>query len=259
MPPRSRAGPGAMPPAPSRRARPRPCGACTLTPIPGCALPTTALPCLQADAKCEAYTWHDQHQGGWALDCIGRRDGQYTAVAEDGHFSGRSPKAVPASGPSPSPPGPPAGPPNIYSTAVGDKLTNGMLGLQLNGERATIARYPNQPGGVEVSCGYGCMVNGGSATWTPPDFNKYGAVDCKCPPRPLPSAGGWPERCLPARQRGGSGSQGQGLCVVRQGGWRRRQGEVLYRQAAKGAAAPVLFSCSRVALSFPLLNQTTRT
>ena len=51
-----------------------------------------------------------------------------------------------------------------------------MSGLQLNGERATIARYPNQPGGVETSCGYGCMVAGGDAKWTPPDFNKYGNV-----------------------------------------------------------------------------------
>ncbi len=51
-----------------------------------------------------------------------------------------------------------------------------MGGLQIDGKRATIARYPNQPGGVEVSCGYGCMVSSGSATWTPPDFNKFGNV-----------------------------------------------------------------------------------
>eukprot|EP00750_Incisomonas_marina_P029589 INCI7199.2.p1 GENE.INCI7199.2~~INCI7199.2.p1 ORF type:complete len:934 (-),score=146.71 INCI7199.2:719-3520(-) len=49
-------------------------------------------------------------------------------------------------------------------------------GLQLNGVRATRARFPNQPGGVEVSPGYNGMIPGGSATWTPPDLNKYGPV-----------------------------------------------------------------------------------
>jgi len=42
--------------------------------------------------------------------------------------------------------------------------------------RLTVARYPNQPGGIEVSCGYDCMINGGDATWTPPQFNRFGDV-----------------------------------------------------------------------------------
>lgn len=49
-------------------------------------------------------------------------------------------------------------------------------GLQLNGERATRARHPNIPGGIEVSCGYDCMIPSKSGKWTPPDFNKYGNV-----------------------------------------------------------------------------------
>lgn len=49
-------------------------------------------------------------------------------------------------------------------------------GLILNNVYATRARYPNIPGGLETSCGYGCMVDGSDATWTPPNFNKYGNV-----------------------------------------------------------------------------------
>ena len=135
----------------------------------------TVLRLCKADAKCHAYTWHDKNQGSYALACIGRLDGHYQEQSEPGHFSGRDASATP-SGPSPAPgpPLPPAGPPNVYVASVSNALaTAGQIGLQLNGERATIARYPNQPGGVETSCGYGCMVTGGSAKWTPPNFNKY--------------------------------------------------------------------------------------
>ena len=38
------------------------------------------------------------------------------------------------------------------------------------------ARYPNLPGGIEVSPGYGGMVSEKDADWTPPDFNKFGPV-----------------------------------------------------------------------------------
>ena len=47
-------------------------------------------------------------------------------------------------------------------------------GLQLNGTRATRARYPNLPAGIEASCGYGCMIPGDAAMWTPPQFSKFG-------------------------------------------------------------------------------------
>lgn len=49
-------------------------------------------------------------------------------------------------------------------------------GLILDNVFATRARYPNIPGGLETSCGYGCMVSGGDAKWTPPNFSKYGNV-----------------------------------------------------------------------------------
>ena len=42
--------------------------------------------------------------------------------------------------------------------------------------RATRARFPNLPAGIEASCGYGCMISGGSASWTAPNPNKYGPV-----------------------------------------------------------------------------------
>ena len=38
-------------------------------------------------------------------------------------------------------------------------------------------RYPNNPGGIETSCGYGCMIGGNQGKWTPPNFNRFGPVD----------------------------------------------------------------------------------
>jgi len=64
---------------------------------------------------------------------------------------------------------------NIWKAHVGSQV-DAMPGLQIDGARATIARYPNLPGGIEVSCGYGCMAPSRGAKWTPPDFNKYGNV-----------------------------------------------------------------------------------
>ena len=49
-------------------------------------------------------------------------------------------------------------------------------GLQIDGVRATRARYPNLPGGIEVSPGYDAMIPGNQASWTPPQFGKYGPV-----------------------------------------------------------------------------------
>jgi len=63
---------------------------------------------------------------------------------------------------------------NIYVSEVSD--VKDVPGLQINGVRATRARYPNLPGGIETSCGYGCMVNSNKGTWTPPDFDKFGKI-----------------------------------------------------------------------------------
>ena len=49
-------------------------------------------------------------------------------------------------------------------------------GLQIDGVRATRARYPNLPGGIEVSPGYGAMIPSNQGLWTPPEFAKYGNV-----------------------------------------------------------------------------------
>eukprot|EP00929_Paragymnodinium_shiwhaense_P049370 TRINITY_DN24907_c0_g1_i1.p1 TRINITY_DN24907_c0_g1~~TRINITY_DN24907_c0_g1_i1.p1 ORF type:complete len:805 (-),score=179.69 TRINITY_DN24907_c0_g1_i1:258-2672(-) len=64
---------------------------------------------------------------------------------------------------------------NIWVADVKGQVTD-IPGLQLNGERATRARYPNIPGGIEVSCGYGCMIDGKNGSWTPPDSSRYPAV-----------------------------------------------------------------------------------
>ena len=68
---------------------------------------------------------------------------------------------------------------NVYVTNVKEfvkdsKASTPVPGLQINGKRRTRARYPNLPGGIEVSPMYDNMISGGDATWTPPDFNKYG-------------------------------------------------------------------------------------
>jgi hypothetical protein len=65
---------------------------------------------------------------------------------------------------------------NIWVADVTGQAEN-IVGLQIDGKRATRARYPNIPGGIETSCGYGCMVPSADADWTPPNFNKYGKVD----------------------------------------------------------------------------------
>ena len=64
---------------------------------------------------------------------------------------------------------------NIWVTEIKENPPlEGFPGLQIDGKRATRSRYPNLPGGIEVSCGYGCMINGDDAIWTPPEFDKYG-------------------------------------------------------------------------------------
>ena len=70
---------------------------------------------------------------------------------------------------------------NVYVTNVKEfvkdsKASTPVPGLQINGKRRTRARYPNLPGGIEVSPMYDNMISGGDATWTPPDFTKYGKV-----------------------------------------------------------------------------------
>eukprot|EP00051_Salpingoeca_urceolata_P028110 m.485050 g.485050 ORF g.485050 m.485050 type:complete len:808 (-) comp23643_c0_seq1:142-2565(-) len=63
---------------------------------------------------------------------------------------------------------------NIYVTDVTE--VDDVPGLQVDGFRATRARYPNLPGGIEVSPGYGYMVPANQGKWTPPQFDKFGPV-----------------------------------------------------------------------------------
>ena len=117
-----------------------------------------------ADPRCKIFTWHDSKQGAYANQCWGRLDGQWAPHAETGHTSGHAPNLPGASM-------------NIWVADVSADAVEDVPGLQVDGKRATRARYPNIPGGIETSCGYGCMVDSGSAEWTPPNFNKYGKVD----------------------------------------------------------------------------------
>ena len=70
---------------------------------------------------------------------------------------------------------------NIWVTDV----SMDVHALQLNGIRATRARYPNMPEGIESSCGYGCMIPGQQAKWTPPDFEKFGKTKFYTDKEPL--------------------------------------------------------------------------
>jgi len=108
-----------------------------------------------ADIQCTSWTWHDANQGAYSNVCWGRLDGQSPTTGQSGHTTG-----LPYSK-------------NIYRAQIGDQVSE-VPGLQLDGVRATRARYPNLPGGIEVSCHYGCVIDGGFADWTPPDFSKFG-------------------------------------------------------------------------------------
>jgi hypothetical protein len=46
--------------------------------------------------------------------------------------------------------------------------------LQVDGKRYTRARFPNLPGGLEVSPHYGSMIKASYARWTPPNFARFG-------------------------------------------------------------------------------------
>jgi hypothetical protein len=65
----------------------------------------------------------------------------------------------------------------IYVTRVSDQNVSNIVGLLLNGSRATRARYPNRPGGVESqAAGYaGAVVPGDQAVYTPSTLaQRYG-------------------------------------------------------------------------------------
>eukprot|EP00435_Cladocopium_sp_Y103_P019596 s583_g4.t1 len=64
---------------------------------------------------------------------------------------------------------------NIWVSDVTGQVKE-VEALQVDGVRATRARYPNMPQGIEVSCGYGCMIDGSKETWIGPDFQKFGNV-----------------------------------------------------------------------------------
>ena len=64
---------------------------------------------------------------------------------------------------------------NIWVAEVAGQIDD-VPGLQIDGVRATRARFPNLPGGIEVSPGYGSMIGQAQADWTPPDFDKFGKV-----------------------------------------------------------------------------------
>lgn len=76
---------------------------------------------------CNAWTWHDTHQGSYSLDCYLRNDGVWHPVSQSGHVSGYS-----------SPPL------NVWVARIDGLAAAAVTGLRhADGSRATRARYPN--------------------------------------------------------------------------------------------------------------------
>ena len=103
--------------------------------------------------------------------CYMKGPNYHLDVGSKGNFviiNGVAPTPKP---PAPTPPGPTPTPPAPTPAPSGAVE---MPGLHINGVRATIARYPNQPGGVEHSCMGKCVVDQGDVAWTPANFAKLG-------------------------------------------------------------------------------------
>merc|ERR1712167_317500 len=104
-----------------------------------------------------SFTYHDTTVSEkYRNVCWGRLDAQWSEHQESGHTSGRSGRK------------PAEDDKNIWKANIAGQVTE-VPGLQLDGKRATRARYPNLPGGIEVSAGYHGVVSGGKADWVPPD------------------------------------------------------------------------------------------
>lgn len=86
--------------------------------------PTCEAAC-KASGNCTTWTWHDKNQGGYALDCYFRYDGDHGWVPESGHVTGWAPA----------------------NTWVADlshlPLEYNVMGLRVNGTRMIRARFPN--------------------------------------------------------------------------------------------------------------------
>jgi len=122
----------------------------------------SAVECEQAAnaSGFDVFTYHDTTvEPQFRRQCWGK-NGPYVPHKESGHTSGHRSSSFAFNG---------------FVANVKGQIEDAP-GLQLDGVRATRARYPNLPGGIEVSPGYGAMIDGSSAKWTPPDLNKYGPV-----------------------------------------------------------------------------------
>jgi hypothetical protein len=86
----------------------------------------------KADGACKAWTWHDQNQAGYALDCYFRPDGVWDPVPEAGHVAGAFT----------APPAPT--PQNVWAMDLSSFGVTSIKGLRApDGSRLTRARYPN--------------------------------------------------------------------------------------------------------------------
>ena len=60
-------------------------------------------------------------------------------------------------------------PKNLKVEGLQYQVANGL-------KRSIMARYPNNPLGLEQSPLWNYVIPGENATWTPPDLNKYGPI-----------------------------------------------------------------------------------
>lgn len=100
---------------------------------------------------CVAWTWHDQNQGQYALNCFWRPDGQWAPITEAGHVSGYyGVPAVPLT-------------PNVWSLSLPGVTS--VLGLRASdGSRLTRARFPN---GFPETKGFMPPAVFRASSWTP--------------------------------------------------------------------------------------------
>ena len=118
-----------------------------------------------AGGPCTIYTWHDQNQGSFALQCWFRLDGAYNPTPEDGHFSGYFTGRAPV--------------PNAYTADLSALGLSSVAGLRdfsngAGGKRMIRARYPNADPEIQ---GFGSGLR--ASSWVAPTGNLNPAIQIR--------------------------------------------------------------------------------
>lgn len=116
---------------------------------------------------CAAWTWHDEQQGGYALDCYFRPDGVWAPVPQAGHVSGYF-------GADPAP-----AQANVWSMDLSAFGIAAIKGLRAaDGTRLTRARFPN---GFPETKGFMPPAVFRATSWTPQQLPRAPATQVDLP------------------------------------------------------------------------------